>query len=517
MTPRRPSALPFLLLLALAAACRDGAGPAGRGTVEASADSLALLPGEGATLTARVLDRDGRPLDGETVAWASSDTTVATVTAAGEVRAVRTGDARIAAASGALGDTVPVRVAFSTEVAVHGASAHVNPHDPALLTLAAEGSVVRYVARRDASGRATGLHQVRRGTGSGVEAAWFLPGGLPDSVRLRDGTVVRFVVAPPGVHVDIGGVWRAIDGVPASAPATPADAPPGTAPSFTLATALSVGNGTTGEPSPGARVAFEAAWGPGPFEALFAAAREAAPASYEAVLPSGPVAGLGASAPAARCEAATAVVAAACAHPGLARIRAWLSENCTTYADAGARQDCLAVLEVLRLVCDVEPPCDEASAVDHYLVPGSTVTLRTSAVPPQGPSDLFLAAVLTSAVEVPASGRLAVESQIPVRLFPQLDLEDEPFPVDGQYCPTSYRLRVDTEPAVAGLPVKIVLRSPSGAVLAQLVGITNVLGFFAGSHEPVVFPVNQLYTVAVISGSSRASTRFGVTCRDAAP
>jgi acetyl esterase/lipase len=85
-------------------------GPAA--SVEVSPSESGLLQGQTATLTARVLDEQGRPLDGATVAWNSGDTDVASVDAGGIVTAHTPGTATITATSGGRSGSAEVSVSY---------------------------------------------------------------------------------------------------------------------------------------------------------------------------------------------------------------------------------------------------------------------------------------------------------------------------------------------------------------------------------------------------------------------
>ncbi|HEX2204191.1 MAG TPA: Ig-like domain-containing protein, partial [Longimicrobium sp.] len=290
MTFRQISGL--LLLAAAVAACRDGSGPSRVGTVEADADSLVLRPGEGATLTARVLDGDGDPLDRSPVRWASSDTTVATVSGTGAVSAVRTGSAEITVESGSERDVVPVRVAFASTIAADSVNVHVNPFDAVLFTMPVGGEVVQLAASEADSGRIV----VRRTpAGGGAEdLVWLGADGRPVAAALRTGARIGFTYNDPSGPVWVtrnGGSWLTLAGLAAAPPpgALPA-APAATASSVRLSTGLTVGNSGVSVPYPGATVAYQLR-GPGALDWFYARAAETAGARYDAELPTGPVEG----------------------------------------------------------------------------------------------------------------------------------------------------------------------------------------------------------------------------------
>ena len=81
------------------------------GSVAIQPDSATLMSiGATVQLTARVLDTNGQRVAGAVVAWSSSDTTVATVTNQGLVKAVGTGTALITAKFNNASDSAPVEV-----------------------------------------------------------------------------------------------------------------------------------------------------------------------------------------------------------------------------------------------------------------------------------------------------------------------------------------------------------------------------------------------------------------------
>ena len=75
-----------------------------------STDLTLASVGDTSTVTATVLDALGETISGATVTWASSDTDVATVSAAGLVTSVANGDATITATSGTASATASVTV-----------------------------------------------------------------------------------------------------------------------------------------------------------------------------------------------------------------------------------------------------------------------------------------------------------------------------------------------------------------------------------------------------------------------
>jgi hypothetical protein len=104
----RRSALPLLLsvLLSTLAGCAgDPLGPNAPGkpspvaSVTVAPTALALEVGDGTAVTATLLDRAGTVLQGYTVTWTSTDTTVATVSPAGLITARQPGTTTIRASS----------------------------------------------------------------------------------------------------------------------------------------------------------------------------------------------------------------------------------------------------------------------------------------------------------------------------------------------------------------------------------------------------------------------------------
>ncbi len=145
----------------LALSCGDGAvEPPAAPTLVAMAvtvnpGSAALTAlGETARLTAEVRDQNGQVMTGATVAWTTSDASVASVDASGLVTAAANGSARITAAAGSASGAAAVTVAqVATAVAV----------SPAADTLVAFGDTVRLVAEAtDANGHAV----------AGLEFSW---------------------------------------------------------------------------------------------------------------------------------------------------------------------------------------------------------------------------------------------------------------------------------------------------------------------------------------------------------
>ena len=82
-------------------------------TVSITPSEVGLAVGESAQLAAEVRDQNGQVMTGVTVTWISSNTTAATVTSAGLVRAAAAGTATITATAGQASGTVEVTVSLS--------------------------------------------------------------------------------------------------------------------------------------------------------------------------------------------------------------------------------------------------------------------------------------------------------------------------------------------------------------------------------------------------------------------
>lgn len=103
------------LVLTALAACAPGT-PADPGTGEPTrvilspGDFSLATPGETRQLGALVLDQSGQVMTDVTVAWATSDAGVATVSTGGLATAVANGSATIRATAGAASDSLQVTV-----------------------------------------------------------------------------------------------------------------------------------------------------------------------------------------------------------------------------------------------------------------------------------------------------------------------------------------------------------------------------------------------------------------------
>ncbi|MFN0097444.1 MAG: Ig-like domain-containing protein, partial [Gemmatimonadaceae bacterium] len=98
-------------LLAIAGACTSSTEPSDPAAITLSTTAVAL-DALGATqqVTATVLDDENRALEGETVTWSSSATSVATVSPAGLITAVTNGPATVTASAGGITAQVTVTV-----------------------------------------------------------------------------------------------------------------------------------------------------------------------------------------------------------------------------------------------------------------------------------------------------------------------------------------------------------------------------------------------------------------------
>jgi hypothetical protein len=101
----------------------------GRITIEPA--TLSIVAGADAPLDVRLEDHDGNPVDGQSVVWVSSDTTVVTVDSAGVVKAVKPGKANVIAIAGTQSAQAVVEVA-----------AKAAPKKPAISVSPASASVV---------------------------------------------------------------------------------------------------------------------------------------------------------------------------------------------------------------------------------------------------------------------------------------------------------------------------------------------------------------------------------------
>ncbi len=91
-------------------------------SVQLSATTVTVRIGETSQLTATVLDQNGAAMTGQTIAWASSDTTKITVTPTGLARGVRPGTATLTASSGGLSKSAAGTVSAPQLTVEDGAS-----------------------------------------------------------------------------------------------------------------------------------------------------------------------------------------------------------------------------------------------------------------------------------------------------------------------------------------------------------------------------------------------------------
>lgn len=204
-----PARTPACLVLATAlllGACSDDSGNlTGAGakvaTVEVSAPSTSLVSRETLQLSATAKDGSGQVLAGATLAWASSDTTVATVSETGVVSGVRAGEVTITASLEQVKGEFVLTVRMPTP-STTATTIHVNPGDPVLLSRpASEGEVVQYLGDRDGNGVPSKLRGLRRGSPTDARTGDMLAlsaEGLPTSVMLRDGSSVVFAYGTDG-------------------------------------------------------------------------------------------------------------------------------------------------------------------------------------------------------------------------------------------------------------------------------------------------------------------------------
>ena len=114
LAPRRDAlAVVTTLAVAAGAGCQRSSPitePASVASVTVSPPSIEIGVGQSAQLAATPRDRNGHPLSGRRVTWATSDATVATVDAAGLVTGATAGSATITATSEGVGGTAAVTV-----------------------------------------------------------------------------------------------------------------------------------------------------------------------------------------------------------------------------------------------------------------------------------------------------------------------------------------------------------------------------------------------------------------------
>jgi len=183
-----------LILLGLTACADPGTGPDPRqvvARVEISPPAFALAVGESRLLEARPVASDGIPVADSPVVWSSTDVTVASVTAAGEVRAFAAGSANITATSGG-------HTAFSTVTVLP----HVSPvssveilPDGPFLELNPGGTLTLEAIARDSAGSVL----------EGRSPAWSSSNPSVVSVD-ASGTITAHGIGNVFVHATVGGV-----------------------------------------------------------------------------------------------------------------------------------------------------------------------------------------------------------------------------------------------------------------------------------------------------------------------
>lgn len=164
---------------------------------------LALESKETVQLAVRVEDPLGRPLDGRTITWASSNQTVAFVTSSGQVFALRDGDAIVTATSEGANASVPVEVApFPTSDLIYDRPLSPDGSEIFLLGLASVGGPVQLdagnVSRHpspspDGTRFVFAVSQIDFGTGQPVHDLF---------VVNRNGTGIRRLTDMPGMETD---------------------------------------------------------------------------------------------------------------------------------------------------------------------------------------------------------------------------------------------------------------------------------------------------------------------------
>ena len=227
-TPPRPGTIlrhiaALLPLLALTA-CGDGQGPTDAGgaqvaAVEVTAPAASLAVGETMQMDATPRGPTGAAVVDATVAWSSSDASIASVTSAGLVTAQAPGRAVIRATSGGRTGEAVVTVAAPAV-----ASVEITPGGE--IDLAADGTVqLRAVARTAAGQVVSGTpaswsssdERIARVTESGTVYAGFggtaiitaHAGGTSARVTVRVRTqVAHVVVRPGGTGMQIGATLR---------------------------------------------------------------------------------------------------------------------------------------------------------------------------------------------------------------------------------------------------------------------------------------------------------------------
>ncbi len=180
-------------------------------------DSLLLIAGETRAATGRAVNANGQPLAGTGLAWASSNTAVAAVDAAGAISGVGVGTALVTAVSGALRDSSVVTVAAPAVATVTAAAlpATASPRGAAGTRLPMLGlhfqvagveaiEVTRLGFQLSGDDAGAALVVLRDANGDGAIS----PGDpvlARSLITLRKGTTVSLTISPSGFSVAAGG------------------------------------------------------------------------------------------------------------------------------------------------------------------------------------------------------------------------------------------------------------------------------------------------------------------------
>jgi uncharacterized protein YjdB len=154
--------------------------PAPVASVTMDPATASLVPGDTATISATPRDSTGTALGGRTISWASSNTSVATVSSSGIVTAIATGSAAIRATSeGKLGTT------NVTVSAPPVASVSVSPHSASVVT---HGTVQLSVTLRDSKGNVLSGRSIAWSSGDGdiatVNGSGLVTGAAPGTAEI---------------------------------------------------------------------------------------------------------------------------------------------------------------------------------------------------------------------------------------------------------------------------------------------------------------------------------------------
>jgi|GEM_PF-4396787 len=199
----------------LAAGCTETSRPEQVATVEVVAPAGELTVGDSAQLMARVWGSAGSVMEGQAVVWASADTTVATVSGAGKVKAVGLGTTTVRASAGGKDGRVSltVRPVPVASVAVEPGQFWLQPGDSVLLTAVVKDASGNSVSGRTVSWTAS-PDSVLRVSSSGW--AWGIRVGsamVTATVEGKSGEAVGSVAATEWVRHGVGtartlrGVW----------------------------------------------------------------------------------------------------------------------------------------------------------------------------------------------------------------------------------------------------------------------------------------------------------------------